>query len=116
MPDHADPRTENVPLLGGPNDQFAQELNPVDKVVTYFGYWLLALVTLVMLATIIQWCFSPAPSLPATADKNAIDVAKALNDMQWDRVSKLFDLLVLKAILPSFATVLGYLIGKKANG
>jgi hypothetical protein len=42
------------------------------------------------------------------SDKTAIETAKTISDMQWDRISKVFDLMVL-------ATVRGYLIGKKAT-
>lgn len=96
---------ETVPLL--PSDQ-VKSLNPTDRVVVHFGYWLLALISLIILAVILDWCFRGMPALdPRQSDmKTALETAKSIGDMQWERTSKLFDLLILKALLPAFSTVL----------
>jgi hypothetical protein len=37
-----------------------------------------------------------------------------VSEIAWDRTSKTFDLIVVvKALLPVFATVVGYLLGKR---
>lgn len=105
--------TEAVEMLGRAND--IQELKPIDKVVMYFGIWLLVLISLVIVVALLDWIIRGSPAITPQSDKTAIETAKAISDMQWDRISKVFDLMVLKGLLPLFATVLGYLIGKKAG-
>lgn len=54
----------------------------------------------------------------AKADK-AIKEARAnvdqslLNDSTWNRITSLFDLVVVKALLPIFTTILGYIFGSR---
>ena len=86
--------------------------------MTNFGYWLLVLVSVVLLVVLIDWWTHGIPfaSIAGKSDsKTALETAQAMSQLQWDRISKLFDLLVLKGILPAFLTILGYLIGKKAT-
>ncbi|MGC2238088.1 MAG: hypothetical protein WA584_18145 [Pyrinomonadaceae bacterium] len=43
------------------------------------------------------------------------EVNKAtLNDSTWTRITELFDLIAVKALLPIFMTILGYIFGSKA--
>ena len=89
------------------------------------GLWLAVGVGVIMALVIIlvgiDWWFrSPlAPALPtdpavynATA-KDLIADYKSLNELALDRATKLFDLVVVKALLPVFTTILGYIFGSR---
>ena len=89
------------------------------------GLWLAVGVGMVMALVIIlvgiDWWFrSPrAPVLPtdptaygATASAMIADY-KALNELALDRATKLFDLVIVKALLPVFTTILGYIFGSR---
>ena len=53
--------------------------------------------------------------LKADEQKIAIENFKAMSEVVWDRTSKTFDLIVVKALLPVFATVVGFLLGKRES-
>lgn len=38
------------------------------------------------------------------------------NDSTWNRITSLFDLVVVKALLPIFTTILGYIFGSRVGG
>lgn len=38
------------------------------------------------------------------------------NDSSWNRITSLFDLVVVKALLPIFTTILGYIFGSRVSG
>ncbi len=48
--------------------------------------------------------------------KDAIDNYSALHDSAWNRTTTLFDLIVVKALLPIFTSILGYIFGSRAIG
>jgi hypothetical protein len=57
-----------------------------------------------------------APRIPdfSTAQaKTAIENFKALNDVNLDRATRVFDLVVVKAFLPVFTAILGYIFGSR---
>jgi hypothetical protein len=79
---------------------------------------LFIVITAVLTTIIIDWLIH-RPSEPTLSglkpdeQKLVIENFKAMSDVVWDRTSKTFDLFVIKALLPVFATIVGYLLGKR---
>ena len=90
--------TEAVEILGRASD--IQELKPIDKIVMYFGIWLLVLISLVIVIALLDWIIRGSPAITPQSDKTAIETAKAISYMQWDRISKVFDLIVIEGSPP----------------
>lgn len=55
-----------------------------------------------------------AITLAQTKVKEAVDTYSELHDSTWNRTTTLFDLIVVKALLPIFTTILGYIFGSRA--
>jgi hypothetical protein len=94
-------------------------LSPLERVASYLAAALFAVITAVLVAILIDWLLHEPPQpvitgLKPEEQKIAIDNFKLMSDTMWDRTSKIFDLMVIKALLPVFATVVGYLLGKRA--
>ena len=49
-----------------------------------------------------------------TARENVTEALQ--NDSTWNRITSLFDLVVVKALLPIFTTILGYIFGSRVGG
>jgi hypothetical protein len=86
-------------------------------------YWLtmgLALAIVVITAYIMKdWLGQRPPDLTSNAtpeqQKQLLESAKSLSDLQWERTSRFFDLVIAKALLPLLATLIGFLIGKRVR-
>jgi hypothetical protein len=95
-------------------------LSPLEKVAFNLAVALFALITIVIAVVIVDW-LTHRPAYPALVglrvedQKLAIENFKSLSDVLWERTSRTFDLIVIKALLPVFATVVGYLLGKRGN-
>ena len=59
----------------------------------------------------------PMPHLSGTLAEQAqtIENFKALNDVALERATKIFDLIVVKAFLPVFTGILGYIFGSRSE-
>ena len=107
-----------IPLAFNSSD-FRVSLLPLERIASYLAAALFVVITAVLTTIIIDWLIH-RPSEPtisglkADEQKLAIDNFKLLSDVVWDRTSKTFDLIVIKALLPVFATVVGYLLGKRS--
>jgi hypothetical protein len=78
----------------------------------------IALVT----ALVFLDCFMGRPILPSVSVGTTPDQAekmvqsfKELNAVNLDRATKLFDLIVVRAFLPVFTAILGYVFGSRAD-
>lgn len=107
-----------IPLTFGTSD-FNVSLLPLERVAFYLAAALFIVITGVVITIIVDW-LSHRPAEPAIAglkpddQKLAIENFKLLSDVVWDRTSRTFDLIVIKALLPVFATIVGYLLGKRS--
>jgi hypothetical protein len=86
-----------------------------EKVATWFAGVILAAVILFTAVLLFSVWYTPTPTLSGTtADQTStIGQYKALTDILFDRVEKLFDLVITKALLPLFATLIGFILGKQ---
>jgi len=72
---------------------------------------------------LVEWVRSvpAAPVLPAhlapegPVARALIENYRALSDVATERATKLFDLIVVKALLPVFTAIVGYLLGSRAG-
>ena len=57
------------------------------------------------------------PTLSSNPDSNKaiLEQFRTQSDIALEQVSKMFDLLVAKAFLPIFATIIGFLLGKRES-
>lgn len=95
-------------------------LSPVERVASRLAFALLLLIASILIAIIADWFVHRPPQPTITGlkledQKLAIDNFKNLSDVVWNRTSSMFDLVVIKALLPIFATVVGYLLGKRES-
>ena len=74
----------------------------------------------VTLFTLYEWK-AKTPDLPVTSGltvdqlKVALDGYRELSGAALDSATKVFDLVVVKAFLPVFASILGYIFGSRAE-
>jgi hypothetical protein len=75
---------------------------------------LIAVVTVVIVWFALTHALVP-PTLPTDADSAAKVIAnfKLLSDVEWSGPSGLFDTVVVKALLPIFTAILGYIFGSR---
>jgi hypothetical protein len=101
------------------SSDFHVDLLPLERVAFYLATALFVVITLVLTTIIIDWLVH-RPAEPAISglkpdeQKLVIENFKLISDVVWDRTSKTFDLIVIKALLPVFATIVGYLLGKRS--
>ena len=88
-----------------------------EKVAVRFAAVLFALCAIVSLGLSLYW-YQHSPSLPKLtgteqSDTTLLQAFRTQSEIVFDQVSKVFDLVVVKAFLPLFATIIGYLLGKR---
>jgi len=98
----------------------ARELQPLERVAFQLAVALFSMIAIIIGAILIDWpVHRPAPptmsGLKPEEQKAALDNFKFISEVLWDRTSKTFDLIIMKALLPVFATVVGYLLGKRTG-
>jgi hypothetical protein len=99
---------------------FKVKLLPLEKVAFDLARALFVVITLVLLAIVIDWLVHMPPEpmiagLKPDEQKVVIENFKLISEVVWDRTSRIFDLIVIKALLPVFATIVGYLLGKRSS-
>jgi len=107
-----------IPLAFETSD-FRVSLLPLERIAFYLATALFVVITAVLTTIIVDWLMHrpPEPALSGLKpdeQKLAIENFKLLSDVVWDRTSRTFDLIVIKALLPVFATIVGYLLGKRS--
>jgi hypothetical protein len=108
----------DIPLAFTSSD-FRVSLLPLERVALYLAAALFFVITAVLFTIIVDWMIH-RPSEPTISglkldeQKLAIENFKLMSDVVWDRTSRTFDLIVIKALLPVFATIVGYLLGKRS--
>ena len=91
------------------------------QVIRIFAGAVFGLITLVTAGIIIDWLIrSPAtPAWPATlspaTQEAALQNFEKLNKISMERAKDLFDLIIAKGLLPLFATIIGVLLGRRAD-
>jgi hypothetical protein len=110
------PPAVNIPQFAGgaPGGVTSPPLTSREKVATWFASIILAVIVIISAALFFAW-YLPAPSGSAATDKAAIDQYKALSDILSERAVKIFDLVITKALLPLFATLIGFILGKQSS-
>jgi len=91
-----------------------------EKVAVHFATSLFVLCSILSVALGLYW-YQHSPSLPKltgaeTTDSKLLQEFRTQSEVVFDQVSKVFDLFVVKAFLPLFATIIGYLLGKRDGG
>jgi hypothetical protein len=94
----------------------SDKLHPREKVAGWFAIAIFCLCAVLSLGLGLYWYLHTPSAVSLTgspADMTAqLQNFRTQKDIVVDEVSKIFDLLVAKAFLPIFATVIGYLLGK----
>ena len=81
-----------------------------------------ALISLITIALVGKWIFSvPAPpvipaGIDATTARAILDNYKALQQIATDSYTAIFDMVVVKVLLPIFTSILGYIFGSRGGG
>jgi hypothetical protein len=96
------------------------ELGPRERVAVRFAIALFALCAVLSLGLSFYW-YQHSPAIPKLSglepnDRPLLQQFQTQNEIVFDQVSKVFDLFVVKAFLPTFATIIGYLLGKRESG
>ena len=76
-------------------------------------------IALVTAAVLVDW-FQGRPGFPSVSAAttqgqagNLVQNFKELNELSFERSTKIFDLIVVKAFLPVFTAILGYIFGSR---
>jgi hypothetical protein len=112
-------KSEAPPIVGTSSDISTDKLSSIQQA----GLWLAGgvglVISVVTLVTLIHWwLYSPVmPTLPADAAAGKDVIANYVSAAQSasDQATKMFDLLVSKAFLPVFTTIIGYIFGSKTT-
>jgi len=97
-----------------------RELGPLEKLAFRLAVVLLALIAVTLFATIFDWMWH-APRAPdlcgASTDQlqAMIRSYKELNDLAMERAARMFEMIVIKALLPVLATVIAFLLGTRTR-
>jgi hypothetical protein len=99
-----------------------QRLTPIQRAGLRLALGVGLAIGLTTLIVILDWLLArpalpgfPAGTTPEQA-ANIIQNFKELNSVNLDRATRLFDLVVVKAFLPVFTAILGYIFGTRADG
>ena len=103
-----------VPIIELPNDWDVNELSAREKTIRNFAYTVFGLIAVITITILGDW-FWRAPIPNVSADKTALDNIQALNALAMSRAKDMFDLMIVKALLPVFATVIGVLLGRRIS-
>jgi len=97
--------------------KYHRRLTQRDWVATCFAGALLLIISIVVISVLSQWTLSPPTlsNMPIADQKEAVERYKELSGVLTDRIEKFFDLTVTKALLPIFATIVGFLLGKRTG-
>ena len=96
------------------------ELGPREKVAVWFAWALFLLCLALSVVPAVYW-YRHSPGLPQFSGTKQSDDAllqsfRTQSEIVFDQVNKIFDLFVVKAFLPIFATIIGFLLGKHESG
>ncbi len=114
------PPPESVPVtaVGNPAQVKDAPLTGRDWVAVLLAGAVLLLVAIISAVLLLDW-HVPAPvlqNIPPEQQKEVIEQYKNLTGVLGERTEKMFDLMVTKALLPLFATLVGFLLGKRSRG
>jgi len=105
----------------GDSKEKSVDLTPIQRAGMNLIYWVGLVIVLVIIALCVDW-FINAPHLPPLSGMQqsnnatiAIDTYKQLVDLAYIRFSNIFDLVVVKVLLPVFTTILGYIFGTRSE-
>jgi hypothetical protein len=98
------------------------KLSPTQQI----GVWLLwgigIVIFLIIVAILIDWFINaPHLAMPSSVGSNSdtikqwLDTQRTLNDLSLNRATSLFDLFVIRTLLPIFATILGFIFGRQTE-
>lgn len=104
-----------------PGDVKVEEMRPKEKAAFYIAVGLGIVITVVIFFVGIDWISAaPTLSLPSTDNltseklenvEKLIEQYQTINGLAMDRAKELFDLIVVKSLLPIFTSLLGFLFG-----
>lgn len=106
--------------VAGPGGEVKLELTPTQRAGLRLLLWVGLAIAVATSVVLVDWYFQAPrmPALPADsqAAKAVLDNYKTLSDLAAERATKLFDLIVVKAFLPTFTAILGYVFGTRSAG
>jgi hypothetical protein len=113
-----EPKTEPKEILKSAGE-VTLELTPLQKAGLWLALGVGLAIAVVTLFVLCDW-FSNRPAVPqltgdATQAKATLDNFQALNAAALSRATELFDLIVVKAFLPVFTAILGYIFGSSGS-
>jgi len=104
-----------------PGGEVALRLTPTQQAALQLAYGVGALIAVVTALVGLDWAaHAPAaPRWPAAlppadpAARALIENYRTLNDVALSRATTLFDLMVVKALLPVFTAIVGFILGSR---
>ena len=107
---------EDVPLIPAP---VLRKPPFRDLVSATLAFGLLALIATVTLVSLFRASGGTGIALPVNADLETVRswaaVQKAYADAQVDGSMKVFDSVIVKALLPAFSAIVGFVVGSRAE-
>lgn len=110
----------NVPIVppefGGKAGKL-RDLSARDWVAVWFAAGILVLIAIICGFALAQWRTQilSLNLIPRADQKDAIANFKELTTILDERTQKIFDLTITKGLLPIFATLIGFLLGKETS-
>lgn len=124
-PPRREPEVIDVDRVAGPDSAVRVErLSPTQRAALWLTVGVGLVIAAVTVVVLFDWIWlsrTSPPVLPEgavdTSVANRIQDYKTLAEAHQDRVTRLFDLVVVKALLPVFATLAGYVLalGREAD-
>jgi hypothetical protein len=110
------------PVADLEDDWDLTELTARQKTVRNLAYTVFGLIVAITLGILGDWLLGPRllpdaqKVLISGADPKALlESYDAINRIALSRAKDMFDLMIVKALLPIFATIIGVLIGRKLD-
>jgi hypothetical protein len=111
---HADTSANEILSEVAATSPTAARLTPTQAAGMQLAWAVGSVITVVILFVCVDWVLMLPKSQPiGTSTRDVIDNYKEMRDYATDDASKLFDLIVSKALLPVFTAVLGYIFGSR---
>jgi hypothetical protein len=98
-----------------------KKLEPIQRAGLYLAAGVGAVIAVVTITVIVKWIYtspwtgvpSNLSNMPGEQAKALVENIKSLSDVAADRCVKIFDAIVVRALLPVFTSILGYIFGTR---
>lgn len=98
---------------GAATEDIIRQLSPTQQAGMKLAWAVGTVILLVIVFVCVDWVLMVPARPPLQAPREVIDTYKELRAGAVEDASKLFDLIVAKALLPVFTAILGYIFGSR---